>query len=148
MEIKRGHIIIRAENDYCGATNPTVQIIDANSNRLISEIQAMIITREIRGKTCQFIMFEEIKPINADNIQEKCDCQYPPSDDWDGKNGSFGTSLNCPIHNQQSHLNLDGQNNHQTQQEKDQEILDELPLIPRIIKKTGPYDDQSTVREL
>ena len=31
---------------------------------------------------------------------QECDCQYPPPDDWDGKNGSFGVSNMCPIHNQ------------------------------------------------
>ena len=28
-----------------------------------------------------------------------CDCQNPPPDDWDGKNGVYHISQECPIHN-------------------------------------------------
>lgn len=29
----------------------------------------------------------------------KCDCQYPPPDDWDGKGDLWLISNECPIHN-------------------------------------------------
>jgi len=28
-----------------------------------------------------------------------CDCQNPPPDNWDGKNGIWHISEECPIHN-------------------------------------------------
>jgi len=28
-----------------------------------------------------------------------CDCQNPPPNDWDGKNGVWHISEGCPIHN-------------------------------------------------
>ncbi|MFA7717887.1 MAG: hypothetical protein WC875_04180 [Candidatus Absconditabacterales bacterium] len=28
-----------------------------------------------------------------------CDCQNPPPKDWDGKNGAYGVSESCPVHN-------------------------------------------------
>jgi len=28
-----------------------------------------------------------------------CDCENPPPDDWDGQNGAYATSLECPVHN-------------------------------------------------
>ncbi len=31
--------------------------------------------------------------------QQDCDCEFPPPDDWDGKNGCFLVSLSCPKHN-------------------------------------------------
>jgi hypothetical protein len=31
---------------------------------------------------------------------QECDCQNPPPADWDGKNGSWGISNHCPIHNE------------------------------------------------
>lgn len=27
-----------------------------------------------------------------------CDCQNPPPDDWDGKNGVYHVSMECPEH--------------------------------------------------
>jgi len=30
---------------------------------------------------------------------KKCDCENPPPDDWDGKNGIFHVSNECPKHN-------------------------------------------------
>lgn len=30
---------------------------------------------------------------------KECDCQNPPPDDWDGKDGVFGVSNSCPVHN-------------------------------------------------
>lgn len=30
---------------------------------------------------------------------EVCDCQRPPPPDWDGKEGVFHVSEECPIHN-------------------------------------------------
>ena len=29
----------------------------------------------------------------------ECDCENPPPDDWDGKNGTYHISMFCPIHN-------------------------------------------------
>jgi hypothetical protein len=29
-----------------------------------------------------------------------CDCENPPPDDWDGKNGTYHISNSCPIHNE------------------------------------------------
>ncbi|MFH0891512.1 MAG: hypothetical protein V1867_01895 [Candidatus Falkowbacteria bacterium] len=29
----------------------------------------------------------------------ECDCQNPPPEDWDGKNGVWHVSAFCPIHN-------------------------------------------------
>lgn len=37
--------------------------------------------------------------IFPDNCQKKCDCQNPPPDDWDGKDGVYHVSTSCPIHN-------------------------------------------------
>ena len=28
-----------------------------------------------------------------------CDCENPPPDDWDGKEGAWHVSNECPIHN-------------------------------------------------
>ena len=33
------------------------------------------------------------------NTTEECDCQNPPPDDWDGKNGVYHISNECPVHN-------------------------------------------------
>ena len=30
---------------------------------------------------------------------QKCDCQNPPPDNWDGENGVWHISNECPIHN-------------------------------------------------
>lgn len=30
---------------------------------------------------------------------EECDCQNPPPDNWDGKNGVYHISNECPVHN-------------------------------------------------
>lgn len=30
---------------------------------------------------------------------EECDCQNPPPENWDGKNGVYGVSNECPVHN-------------------------------------------------
>ena len=38
---------------------------------------------------------------------EECDCQNPPPDDWDGKNGVYHISNSCPIHNLNPHPNPD-----------------------------------------
>ena len=27
-----------------------------------------------------------------------CDCQNPPPDNWNGKDGIYHTSLSCPVH--------------------------------------------------
>lgn len=43
--------------------------------------------------------------IDSDLVMHKCicptecDCQNPPPDDWDGKNGCWGISNSCPVHN-------------------------------------------------
>jgi len=31
---------------------------------------------------------------------QKCDCQNPPPDNLDGKDGVWGISNECPVHNQ------------------------------------------------
>lgn len=36
--------------------------------------------------------------INCKCWQE-CSCENPPPDNWDGKNGVFHVSNECPIHN-------------------------------------------------
>ena len=36
-----------------------------------------------------------------------CDCQNPPPDDWNGKNGVFRVSTECPGHNERPHPHPD-----------------------------------------
>jgi len=39
---------------------------------------------------------------------KKCDCEYPPPDDWDGKEGGpWLISNECPIHNENPYPNPD-----------------------------------------
>ncbi len=37
----------------------------------------------------------------------KCDCQNPPPENWDGKDGIYHISESCPIHNQDPQPNPD-----------------------------------------
>ena len=37
---------------------------------------------------------------NRCTCAKKCDCQCPPPNNWDGKNGVWLISNECPVHNQ------------------------------------------------
>jgi hypothetical protein len=38
---------------------------------------------------------------------KKCDCENPPPEDWDGKDGVWHISNECPVHNWDPHPNPD-----------------------------------------
>jgi len=40
-----------------------------------------------------------LKNKTACTCPKKCNCQNPPPDDWNGKNGAFLVSEECPVHN-------------------------------------------------
>ena len=42
-------------------------------------------------------MEEKVHPLCT--CPKECDCQNPPPDDWDERNGVYHVSDNCPIHN-------------------------------------------------
>lgn len=39
------------------------------------------------------------KKIQTCICVEHCDCENPPPDDWDGKDGVWHISEECPVHN-------------------------------------------------
>ena len=44
-----------------------------------------------------FLEQEEADPLCT--CPKECDCQNPPPDDWNGENGVYHVSNECPIHN-------------------------------------------------
>lgn len=55
------------------------------------------------GVGCEFIKFQINNPREAVGMSctcpKECDCENPPPEDWDGKNGVFHVSNWCPVHN-------------------------------------------------
>jgi len=54
-------------------------------------------------KINQDVLFNNIKrckmPEKKCLCPTECDCQNPPPDDWDGENGPWHVSNECPVHN-------------------------------------------------
>jgi len=79
----------------------------------IEELKTAIVPQELRTSDSFIEIDEEIKEgeyhvtiqkgssfILFCTCTQECDCQNPPPADWDGKNGSWGISNHCPIHNE------------------------------------------------
>ena len=47
------------------------------------------------------------RKMNICTCAKECDCQNPPPDDWDGKDGVWHISNECPIHNENPYHNPD-----------------------------------------